>query len=177
MHPRPAKRAAGLVASLVLVAITAGTALGAGPRSSFNGDFDLLDPATGLVVGHVVAQLGIPSDQKLVAGVHDFVGVPGNWIRETHGQMSYADFWYDPNHPFSGSGGSNVAYGEGVECVYFGPNDTHCNGRWYVMFVDPIDPSFPDQVVYGNRNEAGETTFEAWHEVGRGGFSLRYGGD
>jgi hypothetical protein len=45
------------------------------------------------------------------------------------------------------------------------------------MFIDPIDPSFPNQVVYGNRNEAGETTFEAWYEAGRGDFSLRYGGE
>jgi hypothetical protein len=59
---------------------------------------------------------------------HDFTGAPGNGILESHGQFAYADFWYDPNHPFAGSGGSNVAYGEGAECMYFGPNAQACHG-------------------------------------------------
>ena len=177
MKVRTPHRAAALAAAVLLVAAAAGTAVGAGPRSGFNGDFDLYDPGTGQLLGHVVANLSVPTTQRLVAGTHDFKGAAGNAILESHGQFAYADFWYDPNHPFAGSGGSNVAYGEGAECIYFGPNAKECHGGWYVMFVDPIDPSFPNQVVYGNRNEAGETTFEAWSEAGAGSFSLRYGGD
>lgn len=165
------------VAALVGLAFWVPALASAAPRNSFTGDFDLVVEWTDEVVGHVKASLFDPTDQRLVPGSHDFRGVPGNPIRESHAQFGNAGWWHDPNHPEPGVGGANVGLAEGVECLYFGPNDTACY-PWAVMFIDVLDPAYRDQVAYaGSRNpDTGEWEFQHWFWVGKGEFNLRLAG-
>lgn len=172
------RRIAAILLAAGLVASAGSTALvSAAPRNSFVGDFDLVD-GSGVVVGHIKASLFEPTDQRLVPGSYDFRGVPGNVIRESHAQVGNSGWWYDPNHPTPGSGGSNVGLGEGVECLYFGPNDTVCH-TWAVMYIDVLDPAERDQVAFANNRDpdTGEWLFEWWFWVGKGEFNLRVAGD
>jgi hypothetical protein len=149
----------------------------AGPKSSFVGDFDLVEQGTGVVVGHITASVFEPTAQRLVPGSYDFVGASGNAIKESHGVLGSSGFWFDPNHPEADLGGSTVAFASGAECIYFGPNDTFCH-EWAVMFIDVVDPSFPDQVAFAGRDPVtGDWAFDYWFWVGSGEFHLRLAGD
>jgi hypothetical protein len=166
------RRIAAFLAALALVASVAGSSLAAdpAPRSSFHGDFDLL-AEDGTLLGHANAQLFQPTDQRLVPGRFDFMGAAGNPILESHAVIGNAHFWYDPGHLPNGATipGAHVARGEGVECVYLGPNQTDCHG-WAVQFVDNVDPSVRDEAMF----------FGSWgvatQFVGNGGFVLRFSG-
>jgi hypothetical protein len=175
------RRVAALLAAIALTASLAGSSLAATSptRNSFIGDFDQVDE-NGLVYGHITSQLQMPTAQRLVPGSYDFRGSPDNpfGIRESHAQIGHAGFWFDPNHPEPGGQGSNVAFGEGVECVYFEPGNTACH-EFAVMFIDPLDPALPDQVAFANGHdpETGEWDFAYWFLVGKGDFVLKYFGD
>jgi hypothetical protein len=175
------RRLAALLAAIALTASLAGSSLAAtGPeKNSFVGDFDQVDES-GLVYGHITAQLRVPTWQRLVPGSYDFKGAPDNpfGIRESHAQIGHVGFWFDPNHPEPGGLGSNVAFGEGVECVYFEPGNTACH-EFAVMFIDPLDPALPNQVAFANAHdpESGEWDFAYWYLVGDGDFVLKYFGD
>lgn len=165
--------AVGLVASLAASSVAAAPTV---PRNSFVGDFALLDEGTGAVVGYVTAQLSPATDQRLVPGHYDFYGVPGNWILESHSQIGRVDFWFDPDNPGPGLGGSNVAFAEGVECLYLNPGDSICH-EFAVMFIDDLDPALPDQVAFANRNPStGDWDFNWWYHVGKGSFVLNFRG-
>lgn len=163
----------GLVASLAASSVAAAPVV---PRNSFIGDFELVDGGSGAVVGRITAQLSLPTDQRLVPGRYDFYGAPGNWIRESHSQIGSVQFWFDPNNPAPGLGGSNVAFAEGVECLYLNPGDSRCH-EFAVMFVDDLDPALPDQVAFANRNpDTGDWDFNWWYQVGKGAFVVSYSG-
>jgi hypothetical protein len=172
------RRSLALIAGLVLVATAATSSLAAPSRNHFSGDFDLVT-GDGVIAGHVTAQLFEPTDSRLVPGSYDFVGVPGWGIRESHSQIGVVNWWYDANNPEPGLGGSNVAFAEGVECLYFGPGDSFCHA-FAVMFVDVIDPSLPNQVAFAdhhvNGDPSAEWEFDMWFTVGAGDFVLRYVG-
>lgn len=177
MSMRSRARSTALVAVGVLAATIAGGAVTtAAPASSFAGDFDVIDPATGAVYGHIVANTSPPTPSRLIPGAYRFVGAPDFFIRETRAQIALVDFWYDPNHPWPDSGGSDVAFAEGVECIYLAPGDARCQ-PWAAMFIDVRDASLPDQVAFAfSRNDGGEWDFSVWSEVGNGGFRVRVAG-
>lgn len=172
------RRSLALIAGLVLVATATASSLAAA-KNHFSGDFDLLT-GDGVTAGHVTAQLFDPTEARLVPGSYDFAGVPGWGIREAHSQLGVVQWWYDANHPEPGLGGSNVAFAEGVECLYFGPNDTFCHA-FAVMFIDVLDPSLPNQVAFAdhrlNGDPGAEWEFDMWFTVGAGDFVLRYAGE
>jgi hypothetical protein len=169
------RRIVSLLAALALVAGLAGSSVAAsGAKSSFVGDFDLLtfDQSTEdwTLLGHASAQLFEPTDQRLVPGRYDFKGAAGNPIRESHAQIGRVDFWFDDfNRP-----PTNVALGEGVECVYYGPNVADCH-PWAVMFVDNLDPAAADEVAFAiSKLTNGDWDFQYWQVVGKGDFVLKY---
>jgi prepilin-type processing-associated H-X9-DG protein len=173
-HRSKLRRASSaLVAVGLLAALVGAGSASAATRNSFVGDFELIDGGSGAVVGRVTAQLGDPTSQRLVPGTYDFKGAPGNAIAESHAQLGHVGWWFDPNHPAPGAGGSNVAFADGVECLYFGANDAFCH-EFAVMFIDDINPAFPDQVAFADhRGEGGDWEFTYWFLVGRGDFVLR----
>ena len=63
-------------------------------------------------IASLSAKMSVPTDSKLVSGSFDFNGSPGNPLLESHGQISIAGFYYDPNHEPNGSTikGASVAY-------------------------------------------------------------------
>ena len=170
------RRALALVAAVVLGASVAGSGLAAAgtTKLSFTGDFvQLADDGT--VMGRITAQLGQPTEQQLVPGSYDFSGAPGNGVLESHAVIGHTAFWYDPGH----EGGADVAYGEGVECVFFGVGDSTCH-EWAVMFIDVRDGSVPNQVAFSIvRDAAGAFDFNTetgqawWYNVGRGDFVMK----
>jgi hypothetical protein len=171
--------------ALVATAATSSLAVSSTPRSSFNGDFDvLLDTDAGKVLlGHATAQLFEPTNQRLVPGTFDFVGAPDNAIRESHAQIGQVDFWDDPDHWSSdaSSPGATVAFAEGVECVYFEPGVTDCH-PWAVMFIDNDDPGARNEVAFAiskvaDGEHAGQWDFVYWQWVGDGSFVLKYSGE
>ncbi|HEX5825897.1 MAG TPA: hypothetical protein VFY23_00125 [Candidatus Limnocylindrales bacterium] len=144
------RRIVALVAALVLVGTLTGSSLGSStaPRNSFQGSFDL-ETEEGELLGHAIAQLFEPTEERLVPGRYDFTGADDNWIRESHAVIGNSGFWFDPGHMPNGATipGGYVARGEGVECVYAGPNETDCH-TWAVQFVDNVDPSVRDEVHF-----------------------------
>jgi hypothetical protein len=171
-----ARRLAGLVAGLTLVGTMTGSSVAATAKSSFVGDFDLIDSDTGAVVGHIKASTFAPTSQRLVPGSYDFKGAGGVDVQEAHALVADTAFWFDPGNPAPGLGGSNVAFAEGVECQYYGPGATDCHD-WAVMFIDDIAPYLPDQVAFARRDPAtGDWDFAEWFWVGRGEFTLRLAG-
>jgi hypothetical protein len=117
----------------------------------------------------------VPTDQRLVPGNYDFKGVPGNAIRESHSVIGNTNFWFDPGN----YGGANVAFGEGAECIYYGPNNTFCH-EIAVMFIDNLDPAAPNQVAFADVRYAdgphkGDWDFDNgyWFWVGKGDFVLK----
>lgn len=166
------RRMFAVAAAVILTAGLAGSSLAStpSPKLGFIGNFVELSDGTNL--GRITAQLSEPTEQNLVPGTFEFIGAPGYFIRESHAVIGHTAFWFDPNH----DGGSNVAYGDGVECVFFGVNDSDCH-EWAVQFVDPVDPSIPNQVAFSLTRDAsgafdfGEGSF--WYTVGRGDWVMK----
>jgi hypothetical protein len=145
----------------------------ANPRAlvSLVGNFDLIDGLSGELLGHASVRLATPTARQLVPGSFDFVGAPSNPIRESHAQIGNVYAWYDPGH----EGGSNVVLAEGVECIYFAPNQTGCH-TWAAMFIDVLDPSRPNQVAFAIERDptTGDWLMNWWQLVGKGSFVLTY---
>jgi hypothetical protein len=170
------RRLLALLAAVVLAASLASSSLASTstPKLGFVGDFVQLSD-TGEVMGRITAQLAEPTEKQLVPGSHDFVGAPGNYVRESHAVIRSTGFWYDPQPGLE----ANVAYGDGVECVWFGVNDTVCH-EWAVMFVDYVDASVPNQVAYsivrdadGNWDFTPNPETAWWYTVGNGEFVMK----
>jgi hypothetical protein len=170
------RRPIALAAAVVLAASLAGSSVASTSASKlrFTGDFVQLSDA-GEAMGRITAQLFEPTQQQLVPGSYDFVGAPGNGVRESHAVIGHTAFWFDPGH----EGGSNVAYGDGVECVFFGVNDSVCH-EWAVMFIDPVDGSVPNQVAFSIVRDASgafdfntETGMAWWYTVGHGDWEMK----
>ena len=174
---RRARRAAavllacGLSASLALAGVVS-----AAPRSSFSGDFEVVG-GDGAVLARVKATTFEPTEQRIVPGTYEFVGVPGFMYRQIHAQVGGVDYWHDPNHPAPGMGGSNVAFAEGVQCAYLDVGVSDC-GDWAVMFIDVLDPSQPNQIAFADDRDpsTGDWTFDIWNTVGKGEFNVRVAG-
>jgi hypothetical protein len=136
------RRVLALIAAVVLVASLAGSSLAAGnpPKNSFTGDFDVIDPDSGVVVGHVVAQLSLPSDRRLVPGTYEFKGAAGYPIQETRAVVANTLFWIDPN------GGMPHAMATGAVCDINNPGEYICHGDWAVMFR--VVPGEPNSILF-----------------------------
>jgi hypothetical protein len=168
------RRVVALLAALVLLASVGASSAAAGPGPKVNrfvGEFQIVEEGTWRVIGQVDATLTPPTDRHLVPGSYDFIGAPDNANHESHSQIGNVHFWFDPNHS---AGGANVAFGEGVECIYWGPNDTTCH-QMAVMFIDNLDRTTPDQVAFADHRDGnGEWVFEYWYWVGKGSFRLTF---
>ena len=170
------RRVLALLAATGLVASLAASSVAAAPNAArplFIGEFDLVTDDGATIAGHVSAELRLPTGSQLVPGSYSFYGVPGWGIRESHSQLGHVSFWFDPGNPGSGLGGSNVAFADGVECLYFtDPGNAFCH-EFAVMFIDDLDPSLPDQVAFADTHLAdGGWDFTMWFKVGKGAFVL-----
>jgi hypothetical protein len=172
-----------LFAALVLVGSLAGSSLAAdtAPKNSFTGDFTLLTEDGSIVLGRATVSLFTPTDQRLVPGSYDFKGASTNpfGLRESHAQIGRSGFWFEPDwgkDDPSKVSGANVAFGEGVECVYFEVGDAGCH-LFALQFVDPLDPTLPRMAAFANsKNEDGSWNFQFWRMVGKGDFVLKFSG-
>jgi hypothetical protein len=108
-----------------------------------------------------------------VPGSYDFRGASDNWIRESHAVIGATSFWFDPDHDPAGSTipGAHVAAGDGVECVFAGPNDAVCH-EWTVTYVDNVDAMVRDEVRFTWENPD-NSWGEATQFVGKGTFTLK----
>ena len=177
------RRIASLFAALVLVGSLAGSSLASGtvPKNSFTGDFTLLSEDGSVVLGHATVSLFPPTDQRLVPGSYDFTGASTNptGVRESHAQLGQSGFWFEPDWgkwDASKVSGANVAFGQGVECAYYGPNNADCH-VFALQFVDPLDPTMPHMAAFANsKNDDGSWNFQYWQMVGKGDFVLKFSG-
>jgi len=172
------RRLVALLSAVVLVASLAGSAA-ATPEvrqvSSFVGNFEMLNP-DGTAAGWANVEIRVPTDQSLVPGSYDFRGTKGWPIREGHAVLGSAGFWFDFGH----GADSNVAYTEGVECLYTDPGAKYCHA-FTGMFVDVLDPAATDWVEFQgqdpnnpNHDPNDPTTWEKFFfYVGNGSFVLR----
>lgn len=168
------RRLFALLAAVVLVVSLSASSVMAGERraNSFVGNFNLAEEGTWHVWGRVSAQLSMPTDKQLVPSHYDFTGTRNNAIRESHAQIGNVQFWYDANNQ---PGGSNVAFADGVECIYFASGNTVCH-EFAVMFIDNLDPALYDQVAFAGSKDADGWVFSYWYWVGKGSFNLTYTG-
>ena len=164
------RRFVALLSAVLLVASVAGSAAATSvvpDSSSFVGNFEMLNP-DGTSAGWAKVQIQMPTEQRLVPGSYDFVGANGNSIREGHAVLGIAGFWHDS----IANGGSNVAYTEGVECLYTDPGAKYCHA-FTGMFVDVLDREAPDYVVFEGQNPDTLAWDEFFFYVGKGTFVLR----
>jgi|BarGraNGADG00312_1021997.scaffolds.fasta_scaffold22100_2 hypothetical protein len=174
------RRALALIAAVVLVASFAGSAAASAavPKgSSFVGNFAMSDmsDASGTAVGWANVEIRAATQQTLVPGHYDFRGAKGYSIREGHAVLGLTEFWYDSGH----GADSNVAYTEGVECLYtdLGVKDCHA---FTAMFVDVLDPAATDWVEFQRQDpndpsqdpNKPETWTKSQFFVGKGSFVL-----
>ena len=176
------RRFIALLSAGALVASLAASSVSAAPPpkvNSFVGSFAIAEEGTRHTFGLVVASLNVPTDSRLVPGTYNLYGSHDNSIREDHAVIGDAQFWYDANNQV---GGSNVAFGQGTHCIYYGPNNTLCQ-PFAVMFIDNRNPTLPDQVAFANHKELNtdngqeEWAFDYWYWVGPGFFKLTYVAD
>jgi len=172
------RRLVALLSAVVLVASLAGSAAATPAEpdsSSFVGNFEMINP-DGTAAGWANVEIRMPTEQRLVPGHYDFRGVKGWPIREGHAVLGVAGFWYDSTN----QGGSNVAYTEGVECLYTDPGAKYCHA-FTGMFVDVLDPAAIDWVEFQgqdpsnpNHDPNDPTTWEKFlFYLGKGAFELR----
>jgi hypothetical protein len=173
------RRVLALISAVVLVASLAGSAAAtpAVPQSSsFVGNFEMINMNDGTAAGWANVEIRVPTDQSLVPGSYDFRGAKGWLIRESHAVLGVAGFWHDSTN----QGGSNVAYTEGVECLYTDPGAKYCHA-FTGMFVDVLDPAATDWVEFQGQdpNDPSHdlndpTTWDKFQFfVGKGSFVLR----
>jgi hypothetical protein len=174
------RRLFALGAAVMLTASLAGSSLATGPTrlvNRFVGDFDMLDPATGHVVAHVVARFTEPTYAKLVPGTLDVFWAPDvtrdtfpfaelDWypVRESHAQLGSASFGVEPGYAtIAGTGGSL--------CDYSAPWNVGC--RMFSVHLDiPLDGS--PNVVWWSVPQG--TADEVMFVVGPGSFVITYAG-
>jgi hypothetical protein len=169
------RRVLALLSAFVLVASLAGSAAATSAvpdSSSFVGNFELLNP-DGTVAGMANVDLRVPTEQRLVPGSYDFYGAPGNSIRQSHAVLGFTEFWFD----FGNRSDANVAYTEGVECLYTDPGAKFCHA-FTGTFVDVLDPAAADWVEFQGQDptnpNSDPTTWEKHvFYVGKGSFVLR----
>jgi hypothetical protein len=173
------RRLVALLSAVVLVASLAGSAA-ASPEepqgSSFVGNFEMINMADGTAAGWANVEIRVATDQRLVPGSYDFRGAKGSPIREGHAVLGVTGFWYDFGH----GADSNVAYTEGVECLYTDPGAKDCHA-FTGMFVDVLDPAATDWVEFQtqdpnnpNHDPNDPTTWDKFQFfVGKGSFVLR----
>jgi len=148
-----------LLASSVMAAPTA--------KSMFVGDFDVIDPGTGIVAGHVVAQFALATDRQVAPGSFQFTGASGYPIRAMRVAVADSLFWIDPN------GGLPHAAEVGAGCDIFNPGDYSCHGDWAVMFR--MVPGEPNSLLFSScKTGDGPLDFD-WDGEGGCAFLLTVG--
>lgn len=175
------RRVVALIAASVLVGslIASGVSAAPAPRearaNSFVGNFDMVEPGSGLVVAHVVAQFQEPTFQRLVPGSLDIYWAPGVatdpyggtdsgfGARESHGQIVRAAFW--------GAGTEQPMGGvQGWLCDYVTPQNGSCHPFQMGFGVSaPEDPPTRNVVGFGSYDWCCDGR---WYDVGRGKFDL-----
>jgi hypothetical protein len=172
------RRLLALVSAVVLVASLAGSAAAtpAQPRdSSFVGNFEMINPDDGTAVGWATVEIRVATEKNLVPGFYDFHGAKGFPIREGRAVLGHTGFWFDFGH----AADSNVAYTEGVECLYTDPGAKDCHA-FTGMFVDVLDPAESDWVEFqtqdpfnASHDPNDPTTWDKFQFlVGKGAFVL-----
>lgn len=163
------RRFGSLLAALALTVLLVGTA-SAAPRSTFNGDFDVL--VDGAVVGHVTAKLW-NTDFGSPAGTFSFQAPDGS---VSHAQVGETAFYHAPELGFD-----NVWF-KALEIGY--PTDGSLPGYTIFVgrFVDMLDPAETDYVEFWGQPLVGEpvpwgglSLGNAYHgrfDVGEGAFAL-----
>ena len=157
-----------------VTSVAASTARATTATSSFAGNFDLLDYGTPpRPVGHVAAQLGMPTFDQLVPGSLDItwapniadsgLGWPPQGVRESHARI--LSTWFSP-----GSDGFTHARAQGVLCDYIGPQDAACRG-FQMDFAANDNPKLPDEVGFGPAETCCTGPF---YVAGKGKFDLAY---
>jgi hypothetical protein len=172
------RRLVALLSAGVLVASLAGSAAAtpAVPHSSsFVGNFEMINPDDGTVTGWAKVEIRMATETNLVPGFYDFHGAKGFPIREGRAVLGNTQFWFDFGH----GADSNVAYTEGVECLYTEPGAKNCHA-FTGMFVDVLDPAESDWVYFqsqdptnANHDPNDPTTWDVFFfYVGKGAFAL-----
>jgi hypothetical protein len=136
------RRLVALLSALVLVVAAAGSSVASttSAKNSFVGEFDVVDPSTGVLAGHVVAQFTLPTDRQLSPGTFEFTGAPGYAVRSMQVAVADSLFWIDPN------GGLPHAMAVGASCDISNPHEYTCHGDFAVMFREV--PSEPNSILY-----------------------------
>ncbi len=152
----------------------ASTARATTATSSFTGNFDLLDYGSPpRRVGHVAAQLRVPTFDRLVPGSLDIswapniadtgLGWPPQGVRESHARI--LSTWFSP-----GADGFTHARAEGILCDYLGPQNASCHG-FQMDFAANDNPTLPDEVGFGPAETCCTGPF---YLAGKGAFELAY---
>jgi hypothetical protein len=136
------RRLVALLSALVLVVAAAGSSVASttSAKNSFVGDFDLVDPATGLVAGHVVAQFTSPTEKHVSPGTFQFTGASGYPIKAMSVGLADALFWIDSN------GGLPHAMVQGAGCEISNPTEYTCHDKWAAMFRE--FPGEPNSIIF-----------------------------
>ena len=143
------RRLAAALAAACLTVLLAGTVLAAQPstaKNSFVGDFDVIDPGTGLVAGHVVARFTVGTERQVAPGSFEFTGASWYPIKSIRAAAANSLFWIDPN------GGRPHAELVGAACEIFWPGGLPggytCYGTWTVMFREV--PNEPNSILFSH---------------------------
>jgi hypothetical protein len=167
-----------LVSSVCAASVAAAPAPGEARTNSFAGSFDLVEPWSGRVAGHVVAQFKEPTFKRLVPGALDITWAPDTTAdpyeptgapfsaRESHAQVLRSAFWYA-----DGQTGAEV---DGFLCDYDLPNVASCHSFQMGFFVND-DPTMPKMAAFEGTDQW--CCSGLWYDVGRGSFELTYFSD
>ena len=148
------RRLVALFSALVLVVAAAGSGVAStvSARNSFVGDFDVVDPSSGVLVGHVTAQFRPPTDRQVAPGTFQLTGLNGNPIKALRMAVADSLFWIDPN------GGMPHAMAVGASCDIKNPHEFTCHGDFAVMFREW--PGEPNSILYSTCRTG--PTIEDW---------------
>ncbi len=139
------RRFLALLAAAMLVATLSSSASAAPPVSAVNhfvGDFEAIDPESGMVAGHVVADFAPPSERQVAPGIFQFNGADWYPIKSMRVAAANSLFWIDPN------GGLPHAELAGAACDIFWPGGYTCHETWTVMFREW--PGEPNSILFSH---------------------------
>jgi hypothetical protein len=148
------RRIGALLASLALVAVTAGS-VAAAPHSQFNGDFDVL--VDGSLVGHIKAQL-MSTDFTGPAGSYSFSAPDGS---HGVGQVGETSFIHSPELGF------DQVWFKAFEIGYSTDGSLPGYNLFVGHFVNMLDPAATDFVEFWGQHLEGEPV--PWGSLALGG--------
>jgi len=150
----------------------AASAAAAQPRNAFTGSFDIVDPGTAAVVGHVTATFNEAVEQQHVTGGLTITWKHGNPRSGTTARTSTATllqgaFWAAD---FGDLGHARAGRVYGLLCDH--PGQTPCDD-FAMVFVRPDDHSKPNWVGF-SAPSSDWCCSGLWYPVGKGRFALSY---